>query len=251
MNKWIFFLITLMIIMCFIVAGKATDKETIKIKLGTLATAESAWGKIFKRMNAELMEKSDGQLRFILYFGQDEGDLIDKMRKGRCHAVSLTATGLGQVLSESFIFQLPMLFETYDELDYVRRELTPQFSKMFDDKGYVLLGWGDLGFIYLFSKKSIKTWADLKNTRLWVWNIDPITKDFVIEAGITPVTRPIQSVLPSLENDDIQTVYAPPHACIALGWHTQVEYMSDLPPALSEKIDWTLLLISPFAFVIV
>jgi len=226
MNKWTFFLITLVMIICVIVAGKATGEEIIK--LGTLATESSDWGKMLKRMNAALIRESGGQLQFKLYFRFDEGALIDLMRKRQCDAVSLTATGLGQVLQASFIFQLPMLFSTYEELDCVRSELTPEFSKMFDAEGYVLLGWGDLGFIYLFSKKPIETWADLKETRLWVWNLDPIAEEFAIKAGIKPVTLPINSVRLALKNGDIQTVYTSPYACIMLQWHTEVKYMSDL-----------------------
>jgi len=229
MNKWIFFLITLIII-CIIVApilkvasrtGKATGKEIIK--LGTLAPKESDWGKMLNRMNAALIRESGGQLQFKLYFGFGEEDLIK-----RCDAVSLTATGLGRVLPASFIFQLPMLFSTYEELDCVRSELTPEFSKMFDAEGYVLLGWGDLGFIYLFSKKTIKTQTDLKETRFWAWDIDRITQKFASESGKNPVTLPIRSVLLALKNGDIQTVYTSPYACIVLQWHTEVKYMSNL-----------------------
>ncbi|MBC8236548.1 TRAP transporter substrate-binding protein DctP [bacterium] len=232
MNKWIFFLITLIII-CIIVApilkvasrtGKATGKEIIK--LGTLAPKESDWGKMLQLMSAELIEESGEQLQFKLQFGRDEEDLTKPRRQ--FDVVSLTATGLGQVLRASFIFQLPMLFKTYDELDCVRSELTPEFSKMFDAEGYVLLGWGDLGFINLFSKKPIKTQADLKETRLWVWDIDQITQKFASESGKTPITLPIRSVRLALKNGDIQTVYTSPYGCIALGWHPEVKYMSDL-----------------------
>ena len=226
MNKWIFLLVALIII-CFIVEGKATDKEIIKIKLGTFAPPASDWGKILNQMKKELMTKSDGQLQFNIRH-LDEGDVIERMKKGQLDAASLTATGLGHILKASFIFQLPMLFDTYDELDYVRDKLSPEFSKMFKDKRYVLLGWGDLGFIHLFSKECIVTQNDLKKKRNWAWSIDPIGKKFVSECGREAILLPIGKVKSALENNDIQTVYTSPYACLIFQWHTELNYMSDL-----------------------
>jgi TRAP-type C4-dicarboxylate transport system substrate-binding protein len=225
MSKRMPFSFTLMIL-CFLMAGQATG-ETI-IKLGMLATKESDWGIIFQRMNEELREKSQGQLQFRFFWGRDEEQLIRRTEMGQCDAVSLTATGLGQILEEFLIFQLPMLFSTYEELDHIRRELTAEFSKRLEGKGYVFLGWGDLGFIRLLSKTPIRTQDDLQKTRFWAWDIDPIGQAFASASGREPIVLPIQSVKSSLEEDYIQTVYASPLACIMFQWHTQVEYISDL-----------------------
>ena len=225
MNKWLSLFIIL-IILCAIVDVKAEDEEMIK--LGTLATETSDWGKIFKQMNAELMEKSDSKLLFRIYFGRDEKDLADLIKSKQFDAVSASVLGLGQVLPEILVFYLPMLFSTYEELDYVRNGLTEYYAQQFDRKGYKLLGWGDMGFGYLFSKEPVRTQTDLQKTQLWVWDIDPISKAYASASGREPVVLPIQNVLSSLIRGDIQTVYGPPLACIVFQWHTQIKYMTDL-----------------------
>lgn len=217
------------ILFCGVMAGESTEKKIIK--LGTLATEASDWGQAFQQMNAELIERGDGNLEFQFYFGRDERDLIDLLKSKRLDAVSVSVPGLGQILPQIFAFQLPMLFSTYEELDYVRNGLSEYFGQQFEHRGYVLLGWGDLGFTYLFSKALIKTETDLQKTKLWVWDIDPIAKAFASSSGIEPVLLPVQSVLSSLIEGEIQTAYAPPLACIVYQWHTQVEYMTDLPLA--------------------
>ena len=211
---------------CILLVGKATSEEIIT--LGTLATEGAAWGRIFREMNAVLREESGNQLRFRFRFNQGEERLIEQITTGQLDAVSLTATGLGDILSETFVLQLPMLFSGHDDLDCVRAKLTPQFSEMFEREGYVFLGWGELGFIHIFSKSPIRTQADLQETPLWVWHIDPIAEAFAAKSGREPVVLPIQAVLRGLEQNRIQTVYAPPLGCIALQWHPQVKYMSDL-----------------------
>lgn len=220
------FYFAVLIILCIMADGKAKGEEIIK--LGTLATKTSDWGRAFEQMNAELMKRSDGELQFQFYFGRDERDLIDLVKHRQLDAVSVSVPGLGQILPEIFVLQLPMLFSTYGELDRVRNGLTQHFSQQFDGKGYVLLGWVDLGFAYLFSKEPIKTQTDLQKTQLWAWDIDPIAEAFASASGREPVLLPLQSVLLSLIRGDIQTVYAPPLACIVYQWHTQVKYMTDL-----------------------
>ncbi len=58
--------------------------------------------------------------------------------------------------------------------------------------------------------------------------MDPVAKAMAETAGLEYIELSFQRVLPALENNEIQTVYTSPLACIALGWHTQVKYMADL-----------------------
>lgn len=213
-------------ILFLVVSGNSLEKKPIR--LGTLATEKSDWGNSLKEMNAELIKESNGQLKLALTFSMDEERLIDLMRKGQFDAVSVTGVGLGWVLGDLFIFELPMLFSSYEELDYVRSRLTPEFSRRFEDINYVFLGWGDLGFTYLFSKKPIRTQSDLKKTRFWVPDLDPVAEAFAIESGEKPTLASVSNVLSMLERDEIDTVYGPPYGCLALQWYTHLKYMSDL-----------------------
>ena len=205
---------------------RATSSEIIK--LGMLPTQTSDWGKTFEQLNSELIEESKGTLQFRFYFGRDEKDLIDLLQSKQIDAVSVSAAGLGQIMPEIFIFNLPMMFSTYEEFDYVKDTLTQHFSNQLDSKGYTILGWGDLGFTYPYSKEPIKTQTDLQRTKLWAWDIDPIAKAFATASGREPILLPIQNVLSSLSKGDIQTVYGPPLACIVYQWHTEIQYMTDI-----------------------
>ncbi len=226
MNRQVFSLIALMIIYS-LVAGNAAGQEVIT--LGTMATEMSDWGRIFIEMNARLMAESRRQLRFQFYWGISEERLIRSVKSGSLDAVSLTGTGSGNILPEAFIFQLPMLFSGYEQLDYVRDGLTSRFEEKFAEKDYILLGWGDLGFIHLFSTEPIRTQSDLQQTKVWAWDIDSIGKELIAASGISPVLLPIQTVLSSLKSGDVETVYTSPLGCLAFGWQTEVRYMSTFP----------------------
>ena len=47
--------------------------------------------------------------------------------------------------------QIPMMFESYEELDYVRDHIAPRLEKMIEAHGFVVLNWGDAGWVHFFT----------------------------------------------------------------------------------------------------
>ncbi|MDE0087090.1 MAG: TRAP transporter substrate-binding protein DctP, partial [Candidatus Poribacteria bacterium] len=130
------------------------------IKFATLAPKGSTWMNNFDAMGKEIRAKTDGDIKFRFYANGvmgDELDVISKMRNGLIHAGAMTATGLGEIKEDVLIFQLPRMFKTYEELDYVRDFLYEDLQKSFLEAGYVLIGMGDIGFYYIFSNHPIRT----------------------------------------------------------------------------------------------
>jgi len=225
MFKWTFFLV---IFFSFTLQSIYSQDKQI-LKLGTLATEGSDWGLILQKMNAELIQKSEDKLQFKFFFGRDEADLIELIKNQQLDAASLTSVGLGQFLPEIYLLYLPMLFSSEKELDYVRNKLTSFYVEKLEERGFNLLGWGDYGAIYLFSKMPIRTQTDLQNTKFWIWTIDPIGQAFASASGNEPILLSIENVLPSLARGEIETVFISPLACIVYQWNNHVKFMTDLP----------------------
>lgn len=204
----------------------------VSIKLATLAPPGSSWMKVFQKMSQELQVESGGEIKLRFYPGGiqgDEKDVVRKMQIGQVHAGAMTAVGLSVIQKEALIFQLPLLFESYEELDYVRGKLRARMNEAFERNGYVLLGWGDVGHFYIFSKTPIQDKKSLQKSKIWSWVDDPIAMALFKEAGITPVQLSVPEVLPSLQTGVVNAVPSSPLVCIALQWFSKVKYMTDLP----------------------
>lgn len=204
------------------------------IKFATLAPKGSTWMNNFEAMGKEMRAKTDGKLRLRIFPNGVQGDELDvvrKMRAGLLHAGAMTATGLGEIQKEVLIFQLPRMFKTYGELDYVRDYLQSDLESAFKDAGYILLGMGDIGYYYIFSNQPIRTIADLQasSVKMWARTTDRIALEFYKRADIATVPREVSQVLPSLYSGQLNTVVASPYVAVALQWYDQFKYMSDLP----------------------
>ena len=204
------------------------------IKFATLAPKGSTWMNNFEAMGKEMRAKTDGKLQLRIYPNGVQGDELDvvrKMRAGLIHAGAMTATGLGEIQKEVLIFQLPRMFKTYGELDYVRDYLRTDLEKAFKDAGYILLGMGDLGYYYIFSDQPIRTIDDLQSpsVKMWARTSDRIALAFYKNAKIATVPREVTQVLPSLYSGQLNTLAASPYVAVALQWYDQFKYMSDLP----------------------
>ncbi len=226
--------IKLYLIVTFFAIIFVTSTFGESIKLATLAPKTSSWMKIFYKMGREIKKKSGGELKIRFFPDGVQGDEIDvvrKMRAGLLHAGAMTSVGLGEIQKPVLIFQTPLLFQNYDELDHVRDRLREQLDKAFESAGYILLGWGDIGYYYLFSNRRIQSIADVRNpnVKMWVRVDDPVRMHFSKTMGSIGIPLSVPQVLPSLYSGQINTLIASPLACIALQWHPRLKYMTDIP----------------------
>lgn len=204
------------------------------IKFATLAPEGSAWTNVLRDIDGELKEKSDGRLRLKIYAGGvqgDEKDVVRKMRIGQTHCAGFTGVGLGEILPEVRIFDLPFFFREYEEIDFVRDKFRDRFVKRFEEKGFVFLGWTEVGFVYFYSNINIKTLDDLRSTKMWMWEGDPLAKALFNSLNLSPIPLAITDVITSLQTGLINSIYVSPLGIIALQWFQKVKYMLDIPMA--------------------
>jgi TRAP-type C4-dicarboxylate transport system substrate-binding protein len=188
--------------------------------------------KTFNAMNTEIMKKTENSVQFRIYPGGvlgDEKDMLRKMKIGQIQGAALTSGGLSSIFKEIDVFQIPFLFQEYDEVDAILKKMDGFFRKGFEENGYELLGWSEGGFVYLMSTVPISSVADLKKARVWIWEESPMSKAIFDEAGVSAIPLSIPDVLVGLQTGLVQVVYVPPTAAISLEWFTKVKYLIDVP----------------------
>jgi TRAP-type C4-dicarboxylate transport system substrate-binding protein len=204
------------------------------LKFATLAPAGTTWVQMLHEWANEVRRESHGRLVFKIYPGAVQGDepeVLKKIRFGQLQGGAFTGYGIGQIYSPTRVLELPFLFNSIEEIDYVRQRFMPEIEQGYRDNGYELLGWMEVGFVYFFSKAPIQRLDDLKQRRIWNWQGDPLGKAFFDASGLSPVPLSIIDVYTSLSTGLIDTVYAPPLGAIAMQWFTKTRYITNVPMA--------------------
>jgi TRAP-type C4-dicarboxylate transport system substrate-binding protein len=210
----------------------AAGQSPVVIKLATLAPEGSAWIQVLKAAADEAQQKTGNAVQFKIYPGGvmgDERDMVRKMHIGQIHASMLSSASLASLFSEIDVLQIPFLFNSYSEADFVVGKMDDGFKNGLEKNGYVALGWSEAGFVYLMSTVPVDSLEQLRKAKVWIWSDSPMAKAIFSEAGVIGVPLSITDVLVGLQTGLVEVTYAPPSVAIALQWFTRVKYVTDAP----------------------
>ncbi|MBM4372194.1 MAG: TRAP transporter substrate-binding protein DctP [Deltaproteobacteria bacterium] len=215
-----------------LVLGAQAEAAEYEIKMATLAPEGSLWMKELQKFDSRVQQATNGEVRFKFYFGGIAGDdkqVVEKLKSGQLHAAGLTGVGLGDIVPAFRVMEIPFTYRTYQEFDLVLSKLSTWFKNQFEEKGFVVMGWADTGFVYLMSKKKLATVDDVRKAKPWAWDVDQVAVVAFKAFGINPTLLSLESVTTNLDAGAIDTVYMAPAAAIAFSWHKQVSYLVDFP----------------------
>lgn len=214
--------------------GRASA-QSIDIKLGTLAPKGSTWETLMKEMGQKWKEASGGRVNLKIFAGGvlgNEGDMVRKMRVGQLQASALTTVGLHEITPEPLAITAPMVIQSYDELDYVMDKMAPSLEKQLADKGYVVLAWSEVGFVYFFSTQKFQTVEQAKKAKVFTWEGDPASAEAWKATGLNAVVLSATDIVPSLQTGMIDTVATSPLYALTARFYDKANKMLDLPWAL-------------------
>lgn len=207
-------------------------KPKYLFKVATLAPAGSVWIEQFEKFSAKILEDTGGEVGFRIYPGGVMGDdqaMLRKMRVGQLHGGGFTMTGVSLQVPDFRVMGIPLLLESYEEVDFVRKGLMPEFTRQFREQGLEFVAMTEVGFIYAMSTKPVNNYEMFKGTKNWSPTGDPISEGFMKSLGITPTSLTIPDVLSSLQSGLVETVYNSFYGSIIMQWFTKAHYIVDFP----------------------
>ncbi|MBW1892122.1 MAG: TRAP transporter substrate-binding protein DctP [Deltaproteobacteria bacterium] len=209
----------------------AFQKEAkITIKIATLAPRGET--SMFERFKDRVLAETNNEVYFKTYYGGiqgDESDVLRKIRFGQLHGGGFTGHGLGKIVPEVRVTELPYLFKNYGEVTYIRSKLEDTMNRLFREKGYEVIAWGEVGFVYNFSKIPITSIEVARSQKWWMWEGDRLGQAMFDALDIAPVPLPLTDVLTSLSTRMIDTASSTPFGAVAFRWYTRFKYMDEYP----------------------
>ncbi len=207
-------------------------QEPVKISLGTLAPRGTSWHRSLLEMGERWRAAQGAGAAFIVYTDGSQGgeaDMVRRMRVGQLNAALLSVVGLSEIDdSVAALQKMPMVFRSWDELDYLREKLRPTLEKRFLDKGFVVLFWGDGGWVRFFSKEPALHPADYRRMKMFAWAGDNPQVDIMKTLGYQPVVLEISDILPALQTGMINVVPSTPFYALIGQFYGHAPYMLDM-----------------------
>lgn len=201
-------------LLCWLASGTGASQAADVIKIASIAPNGSLYHRVLQEIGEAYRINQGPQARAIVYANSLQGteaDTVRRMRVGQLDGSMLSVVGLSQIDPSVAALQfMPLMFRSWDEVDYVREQLRPELEAKMAAKGFVVLMWGEAGWVQFFTREPITLPEQFKNTRVWAWGGHPAQVDIMKSLGFRPVALPIADILPGLETGMIDTVPVAP-----------------------------------------
>lgn len=200
------------------------------VKLATVAPTGTPWADSLDQIKKRIDAESKGRIQVKAYMGGQLGgelEITQGIRRGRIEGGGITAGALASVIPELDVLEIPYLFESYEEADYILDEhLYEPFKKIFEGKGFVLASWAENGWRNIGTKtRVVRKPSDLKGLKvrsqeskghLAFWKR--------MEANPVPISMP--ETLPALQTGLVEGFDNTALLTLSAEWHTAIKHFS-------------------------
>jgi TRAP-type C4-dicarboxylate transport system substrate-binding protein len=214
-------------------AEVAAGPAALRIKLATAAPKDTSYHRSLLQMGERWRAASDGRIELVIYPGGNQGseaDTVRRMNIGELQAAMLTAGGLTDIdPAVAALEEIPMLFRSLAEAEYVRSGLRPELERRLQAKGFVPLFWTDTGWMRLFSRTAAVTPDDFKRLKIFVTASGSEQQMSIMQAlGYRPVPLDFADALIQLQTGGVDAVPTIPIVALVGQYYTVARHMLGL-----------------------
>ncbi len=224
---------------CIISFAQLSWAGPVTLKISTMAIEGTSMMDAFHAAEKEILEKTNGAVKFKIYTGGAMGTgktLFRKIKFNQLHGGTFSASEAAPYCRDMPAPSMTFLFESYDEVDSVVPVYLKDLTKTFEKNGFVALAWIETGFSYLMSTDPIANLADFRVRKIWVPADDPILKLELKHLGVTPKPMNFSQATTGLMTGMIDTIGGPFIGAVMLQWFNKVKYILDLPLLYTHQV---------------
>jgi TRAP-type C4-dicarboxylate transport system substrate-binding protein len=209
----------------------AARAEPITIRLASVTPDGTAWARVLHAFGREVASSTHDQVQIKWYLSGIAGDELASHERVKRDQLDGVVSGgmLCQRLAPSLrAAGMAGQFRDRDEATHVLQKLKPFADEELAKEGYVNLAEAGMGFSVVFSRTPVRTMAELKRLRPWLWSLDAVLNTQLPAMGLSPVALPVEGSARAYDDGKVDGFLGLPSAALAFQWSTQAHYVTNL-----------------------
>ncbi len=206
--------------------------QAIQLRVASVVPKNSLYHQSLLEMGEAWRTAQGTNARFTVFTDGSQGgeaEIVRRMRIGQLQGALISVVGLRDIEPSIAALQnLPLLFRNWEEIDYVRDKMRIGMEKRFQDKGFVVIGWGDAGWVRFFSKEAAFSPNDFRSRKFFAWGSEPEQQAIMKSLGYTPIALETGDALAAIQTGMIDVLPSTPYFALASQVYGTAKHMLDI-----------------------
>jgi len=212
-------------------AGSSESREPV-LRIASLVPRNSVYHQQLLQLGQAWRNALGGKGRFNVFTDGSQGgeaEMVKRIRIGQLQGGLLSVVGLREIDESVAAMQsIPLLFKDWAEVDYVREKLRDPIERRFLAKGFLVLAWGDAGWVRFFSKTPASKPDDFRGLKFFTWGNEPEQQAIMKDLGYLPVPLETADILPAIQTGMVSVVPSTPYFAMATQVFSSAPHMLEL-----------------------
>ena len=202
--------------------------KKIKVRAGTVAPEGTPWEQQIKTLKKHYRKDSGGILKLKVFLGGAKGDeksLVRQCKNAKLELIGVSTAALATEVPELQALELPFLFDSTEEADFVLDNyIYDEIKGILAKYGFVLYQWAENGWQNIGLKNGfVKSPKDLKGRKIRSQEA-PVHLATWKAFGASPTEMPVSEVLQALNTGRVDGFAQTPLFSFAAAWYRGIKY---------------------------
>jgi tripartite ATP-independent transporter DctP family solute receptor len=205
----------------------ARAAEPVVAKVGSVAPEGTPWADWLDSVKKRIEKEGNGQLKLKVFLSGKLGgekEMVEDTKKGALQMFGGSVGALAaSYVPELNVFELPFIFTSDAEADFVMNKVRGDVSKLLADRGFVMAMWSENGWHgYGVKGKCIQKLEDMKGKKMRSQE-SSIHLETYRALGASPVEMPVPEVMSALQNNVVDGYSNTPLFSFATSWYNAID----------------------------
>lgn len=210
-----------------LVSQGAVAAEPVVAKVGSVAPEGTPWAEWLDGVKKRLEKDSGGQLKLKVFLGGKLGgekEMVEETKNGNLQIFGGSAGAVATYVPELAVLELPFIFTSDEEADFVLDKVRERFTKLLEARGFVMVMWAENGWHgYGVKGKCIEKLEDMKGLKMRSQE-SYVHLETYKAFGASPVEMGVPEVLGALQTGTVDGYSNTPLFSFATSWYKGITH---------------------------